>query len=57
MNPGSLLGRQAHRHECFIRMEWMTGFEPANLLLGKQTLYQLSYIHMEHVRGVEPRIN
>lgn len=25
----------------------MTGFKPANLLLGKQTLYQLSYIRIK----------
>lgn len=27
-----------------LHPERMTGFEPANLLLGKQALYQLSYI-------------
>ena len=26
-----------------LKMERETGLEPANLLLGKQTLYQLSY--------------
>ena len=32
----------------------MTGFEPADLRLGKPTLYQLSYIRMEPLSGVEP---
>ena len=32
----------------------MAGFEPANLRLGKATLYLLSYIHMEPPTGIGP---
>ena len=34
----------------YTRFEQMTGFEPANLLLGKQAIYQLIYICMDASR-------